>query len=152
LPGQPGTNVLHSEVEPRVAVNPVNPRNIVCVWQQDRWDSGGCRGLVAGVSSDGGTTWQEVVLPGLTPCTGGTYPRASGPWASVGPTGALYVSGFLVDRTSGQTAVTISKSTDGGLTWDNPIFLADDTGQGFANDKESVTADPTDARFAYAVW
>jgi hypothetical protein len=32
---------------------------------QDRF-----RGLVAGVSLDGGATWRQVVLPGLTRCTG----------------------------------------------------------------------------------
>jgi hypothetical protein len=52
--GQTGTNFLHSEVEPRVAVDPTNPDHLVGVWQQDRWSNGGARGIVAGVSFDGG--------------------------------------------------------------------------------------------------
>ena len=41
-----------------MAVNPTNPANVVAVWMQDRF-----RGLVAGVSLDGGATWRQVVLP-----------------------------------------------------------------------------------------
>src|SRR3989442_2457265 len=52
--GEPGTNFLNAEVEPWVDVNPTNPRNIVGVWQQDRWSNGGARGLVAGETHNGG--------------------------------------------------------------------------------------------------
>jgi hypothetical protein len=44
--GLPGTNYVNAEVEPRVAVNPTNPSNIVGVFQQDRWSTGGAHGLV----------------------------------------------------------------------------------------------------------
>src|SRR6185295_18520187 len=47
--GNTGTNYPNSEIEPWVAVNPTDPDNIVAGWQQDRWDNGGSRGLVAGV-------------------------------------------------------------------------------------------------------
>src|SRR5512135_3101091 len=56
-PGEPGTVYVNAEVEPFVAVNPTEPRNIVGVWQQDRWNNGGSHGLVAGFSFDGGATW-----------------------------------------------------------------------------------------------
>ena len=49
-------NYLNSEVEPFVAVNSLHPQHIVGVWQQDRYSFGGARGLVTGVSHDGGTT------------------------------------------------------------------------------------------------
>jgi hypothetical protein len=70
------------EVEPNVAVNPTNPANVVAVWMQDRF-----RGLVAGVSLDGGATWRQVVLPGLTRCTGAQadFDYAFDPWVSFGP-------------------------------------------------------------------
>jgi len=58
--GGPGTNYVNAEVEPRVAVNPKDPSNIVGVFQQDRWSNGGAHGLVAGVSHDGGATWAET--------------------------------------------------------------------------------------------
>src|SRR6266516_1542209 len=80
--GQPGTNFVNAEVEPWVAANPANSNNIIGVWQQDRWSNGGAHGLVAGFSSDGGTTWGETTLP-FSVCAGGLgYQRASYPWVS----------------------------------------------------------------------
>src|SRR4029078_1342803 len=54
------------------------------------------------------------------------------------------------------SAVLVSKSTDGGDTWSEPPRLARTVsafaeGPGF-NDKESITADPTNANNVYAVW
>ncbi len=85
---QPGEVFNDSEVEPWVAVNPRYPNHVVASWQQDRWSNGGARGLVAGVSFDGGRHWLEVPLPGLTPCTGGgEFIRASDPWLTFDPNG-----------------------------------------------------------------
>jgi len=44
-----------------------------------------------------------------------------------------------------------SRSTDGGRTWSQAATLQADTPERF-NDKNSLTADPTDARYVYAVW
>ena len=63
----------NSEIEPRSTINPTNPMNIVAEYQQDRWSDGGARGLVASVSHDGGTTWNRVVVPKVTKCSGGAY-------------------------------------------------------------------------------
>ncbi len=41
--------------------------------------------------------------------------------------------------------------TDGGRTWGDAVALITDT-RPFFNDKNAITADPFDARFAYAVW
>src|SRR5262245_66002512 len=60
---QIGVNFPNSTVEPWVDVNPTNPLNIVATWQQDRWSNGGSRGLVAGVSVDGGGSWTSVGIP-----------------------------------------------------------------------------------------
>ena len=46
----------------------------------------------------------------------------------------------------------MSKSTDGGLHWSPPILIMADDNPRFLNDKESMTADPTDAHLVYAVW
>jgi hypothetical protein len=161
--GQPGTNFLHSEVEPWVDVNPTNPNNVVGIWQQDRWSNGGARGLVAGVSFDGGQTWQQVVIPKISACSGGTaanggdFLRATDPWVSFSPNGDLYAMSLSIDPDRptggfGKNAMLVSKSTDGGLTWSNPITLVRSEDPAVLHDKNSLTADPTDARFAYAVW
>jgi hypothetical protein len=51
---QSGNFTRDSEVEPWIGVNPTDPLNMVATWQQDRWTNGGSRGLVVGVTHDGG--------------------------------------------------------------------------------------------------
>jgi hypothetical protein len=140
----------NSEREPQVAVDPTNPRHIVGVWIQDAY-----RGIVAGVSFNGGNTWRDVVIPGTSLSSGGTlYPRNSDPWVSFSPNGDVYVSllGFSVPTTSGPSALLVSKSTDGGLTWGAPSTIIQDDTSKFLNDKDSITADPTNPNFAYVTW
>ena len=153
--GQVGTNYPNSQVEPRVAVDPSHPAHIVGVWQQDRWSNGGAQGIVAGVSFDGGQSWTEVVIPGLTVCSGGTIQRASDPWVSIGPMGTVFVSSLAVNLdATGQTlssSILVSRSTDGGLTWGPPTTLITD-GPNYMDDKESITADPVNPNLVYAVW
>src|SRR5207253_10298 len=69
--------------EPSVAVNPTNPKNIVAEWMNH-----GQGGNVAGASFDGGKTWQNVAIPDISQCTGGTAPEAVDPWLSFAPNGA----------------------------------------------------------------
>jgi len=47
-------------------------------------------------------------------------------------------------------AILVSKSTDGGDTWGDPIAVTADDTNGL--DKESITADPRDANLVYATW
>jgi hypothetical protein len=167
----PGDNFLNSEVEPWVDVNPVDVTpmdptddNIVAFWQQDRWSNGGARANVAGVSLDGGATWETVVVPGLTNCSppnpGGTdlnFDRASDPWVSFAPDGTLHQISLVFDADPalanfGPNGLAVSKSTDGGLNWTDPILIIEDDQPNILNDKQSLTADPTDANFVYAVW
>lgn len=90
---QPGTNYPNSEVEPFVAVNPANERNVLALWQQDRWSNAGSRGIVTASSFDGGATWTMVPDTKTSFCTGGTGVnggamfRASDPWLSFSPDG-----------------------------------------------------------------
>jgi hypothetical protein len=156
----PSENFVNSEVEPWVVVNPVDQDNIVGFWQQDRWSDGGSRGNVAGVSFDGGAAWQIVPVPGLTDCTGGPWERASDPWLSFSPDGTLHQMSlvFQTDPPArspfgfGPNGMAVSKSEDGGLTWSDPITIVEDDNPRFLNDKNSMTADPTDVDFVYAVW
>ena len=155
-----GTLYINAEVEPMISVNPRNTQNLVGVWQQDRWSNGGARGLLTGVSLDGGHTW-TTHMAAFSRCTGGNvanggdYPRASDPWVSFAPDGTVYQSSLSfsgnVLAPGSSSAILVSRSTDGGSTWSNPATVISDGAQAF-NDKDSITADATDARFVYAVW
>jgi BNR repeat-like domain len=173
--GQTGTVSVNAEVEPWVSVNPANSQNIIGVWQQDRWSNGGAQGLVAGFSSNGGTSWGESQLPFsgcvtginpiLDPFTGTPYDRASDPWVSIGPDGTAYTVALEATESTvsgggnNDTGVAAATSSDGGQHWGNARLIKSDQGTSpifevthFFNDKESVTADPIHAGTAYAVW
>ena len=155
-----GTNYVGSEVEPYVAINPANPDNIVGFWQQDRWSNGGARSNVAGVSFDGGETWRSVIVPGISRCSGGRFERASDPWISFSPDGTLHQVSLVVNLDPppdagigfGPNGMAVSRSLDGGLTWSRPIRVITDTDPQVLNDKQSITADPTDSDFVYTIW
>jgi hypothetical protein len=153
-PGGPtagGTNHPNSEIEPAVAVNPLNTSNIVGVFQQDRWSNGAAHGLVSGFSLDGALSWSESTAA-FSACEGGSYDRASDPWVSVGPDGKAYWASLSASADEVTSAVQASTSTDGGATWTTPATIISETTNLHFNDKESVTADPYHAGVAYVVW
>jgi len=151
-----GINFPNAEVEPFVGVNPTDARNIVAVYQQDRYDNGASKGTTAAVSTDGGVSFTNVQVPTDTRCQGGQFDRASDPWISFGPTGVAHAMSLVTDAApggpAGDNGMVYSRSTTGGLTWGNAIVLIKDSRTRYLNDKNSITADPNDARFVYAVW
>ena len=156
---QSGTVYLNSEVEPWIDVNPTNSANVVGIWQQDRWSNGGARGLVAGVSTNGGSSWQQVPIPGITLCSGGNYQRSTDPWVSFGPNGTLYQLALSFNDIAPpflaadfDHALLASRSTNGGLSWSAPVVVRRDTDANVFNDKQTITADPTAANLVYGVW
>lgn len=153
-----GTVYPGAEVEPHVAVDPNDPDHLIAAWQQDRWSDGAARGLRTAVSFDGGRTWTASAATftrcsGGTPANGGDYLRASDPWVAIGPSGVVWQIGITTgDGVSpSASAVLVARSPDGGASWEPPVTLIRDQGGPF-NDKESMSADPTDARYAYAIW
>jgi hypothetical protein len=157
--GTDSTNYLNSEVEPWIDVNPTNAANLVGIFQQDRWSDGGARGLVARRSLDGGATWAESVIPGISVCSGGFYQRSTDPWVSFSPNGvvhqlALSFNDFQAPFTEFDFdhALLASRSLNGGLTWSAPVVVRRDTAPTIFNDKQTITADPTDANLVYGIW
>ena len=159
LPGQTAegsVNYPGSEVEPYIDVNPKRPLNLVTVWQQDRWSDGGARGLASAVSEDGGAHWATVTPPRFTLCSGGRYERATDPWVTYAANGQVYFQSLSFDSDpaifGGRHAILVSKSADGGHSWSAPAVQIADNDPDVFNDKNSMTADPTSARRAFATW
>ncbi len=157
---QVGTDYVNAEVEPSVVVNLTNPANVVGAWQQDRWQNGGSQGITTGASFDGGHTWARS-NPMFSHCAGGNaanggdFDRASDPWVTASPNGAIYAMALVftgaVLQPGSSSGMLVVRSGDGGMSWGPPSVLIAD-GASFFNDKGSITADPTDSNFVYAAW
>ena len=155
-----GTLYTNTAAEPYLAVNPTSPMNLISAWQQNRWSDGGAQGLNLAASFDGGATW-TLANAAFSRCTGGNsgnpgdFARATDVWLTVSPAGVVYAlalsfsGGTLLPGSS--SGMLVAQSRDGGLTWSAPIALIQDGSTAF-NDKGSITADPTDANYVYAVW
>ncbi len=157
-------NFADAEVEPYVAVDPTNPMHLVGSVQQDRWSDGGSNGLTNVVSTDGGATWKLAtkqpafsICAGAAPGSAGFFNRATDPWVSFSADGKTAYSisdSFNANGPGfgGASSIIVSRSTDGGMTWQAPVTARLDASVTVLNDKESVTADPLIASSAYAVW
>lgn len=157
------TGCKSAQNEPHVAVNPFNPRNIVAGANDYRVfsprenanDSSGW----AYASFDGGRTWLNSQLPGLTVQTGGvgalTDSDAAGdPVLAFGPGNTVYYVNLVFSRFNAMSGIAVNVSRDGGRTWGAPVIIHTDgvTPDGqplatpFFNDKPWITADPLSGR------
>lgn len=150
-------NYENAEVEAWLALDPANAMHLVGIYQQDRWHGGGSHGLIAVTSRDGGKTWTSSFAT-LDRCEGGNtgnsgnYERDSDPWITISPGGTVFQSGLSFDQSDANQSVQVTRSTDGGSTWSEPLPLIFDTAPLVVDDKESITADPQHASFAYLIW
>ena len=161
---QGGPLYLNSEVEPWLDVDPTSAGDadgpdFIGVYQQDRYETGGARGLGTSVSTDGAASFSVLPanqLPDFTQCVGNQlYERASDPWVSFGPNGdAHQISLSFNDTANLDNAILVSKSlaSSAGRQWSAPITLKRDTNPAVFNDKESITADQNDPNHVYAIW
>ncbi|QFY08953.1 exo-alpha-sialidase [Nonomuraea phyllanthi] len=100
---------------------------IVAAQQAGRFFDGGASGIAFAASADDGATWTRGVLPGITAFGGGPYQRVSDPSVAFDARhGVWLISSLALTDTRGVTgaAVLTSRSTDGGLTWDEPVTTA----------------------------
>jgi hypothetical protein len=136
-----GSVALDSQTEPSVSVNRSKRANVVGMWQEDRWTSGGARNLVFGTSFDGGRTWLNSPLQGVSILADGEFQRVTDPWVDFGPSNRVYAFSLGFDDTGPDNGLFVSTSTDGGLTWGKPVAVIVDRRFEFFNDKNALAAD-----------
>lgn len=114
-PGQHAT-----EVEPHMLSNGMT---LVAAFQTGRIAPAGATNIGWATSTDGGTSWSHGFLPGLTKGEGsGPYDAASDPAVAYDAKHAVWMIASLpISNTGGTPAVVVSRSTDGGFTWENPV-------------------------------
>ena len=114
-PGQHAT-----EVEPHMLSN---GSTLVATFQTGRIAPGGATDIGWATSTDGGTTWGHGFLPGLTKGEGtGPYDAASDPVVAYDAKhGVWMIASLPLSATLQVPAVAVSRSTDGGFTWQNPV-------------------------------
>jgi hypothetical protein len=163
---QTGTVFRNAEVEPWVDVNLADDNNLVGDWQQDRWSNGGSSGNLSAYSLNGGTSWaippissaSDTGQAKFSRCTGGNaanggdFERATDPWVSFSPNGVAHQVALGINDSNVANAVLTSRSSDKGANWEDPVVVKFDDRANFFNDKETITADPTDSDFVYVTW
>ncbi len=100
---------------------------IVAASQVGRFFNGGASGIGVATSTDEGTTWSQTVLPGITTHTGGggTYDRVSDPSVAYDAQDNVWlVSSIPLTASVDVPAIFVSRSTNGGTRWDNPVTVA----------------------------
>jgi hypothetical protein len=143
----------HTEVEPDTFSS---GSTIVATFQVGRIFDGGSCDIGFATSSNNGGTWTSGLLPGITKFQGGgPFDRVSDPSVAFdskhnGPPnnnqGTWLISSLAITEQPGGgilgAAVIVSRSTDGGLTWSNPVTIK--SASGTANlDKNWTVCDDT---------
>jgi hypothetical protein len=106
---------------------------IVAVSQVGRYFDGGSSSTGFATSTNAGATWTGGALPGLTvhqdPAV--PYERATDPVVAFDAAHGTWLAQSLVLNEEGGvtgSAIVVSRSTDGGLTWSLPVVSAQATG------------------------
>ena len=103
-----------------------------------RFTGGGASDIGFATSTNGGVSWSNGFLPGITVYEGGgTFPAASDPAVAYDAAHGAWMISSLGVNTSNNW-VLVSRSTDGGITWNSPATV--DKKSSFA-DKEWIACD-----------
>ena len=137
-----GTGHQHkTQVEPD---SYAHGQTIVALTQSGRWYAGGgASNLVFSSSQNGGRTWTTGGLPGTTvnATPPGPWPRISDPSIAYDPEHNVWLAlGLGIDSGGSGHILLVNRSTDGGVTWSNPVTAGESTGAFW--DKTWITCDP----------
>lgn len=131
----------HANVEPDTFSN---GSTIVAAYQVGRIYDGGACAIGYATSTNNGGTWTSGLLPGLTKYVGrGTFDRATDAAVAYDAKhNAWLVSSLVLTETGGAhgAGILTSRSTDGGLTWGNPVVTNDTSSD---PDKNWIVCDNT---------
>jgi hypothetical protein len=122
---------------------------IVGAFQSGRFSDGGSSNIGYATSTDNGASWTNGFLPGTT-----VYATPAGPWARISdPTvafdakhGVWMIVGLVIDSQVNARGLVVNRSTDGGLTFQNPVTVS--LNNGFY-DKQWMTCDDTSTSAFY---
>jgi hypothetical protein len=131
---------------------------IVAAFQAGRFVSGGGASAVDwATSTDGGASWVHGSLPGITKFAGdGPYDRVTDPTVAYdAERGVWLIASLALHEATGVWDVLVSRSTDGGRSWGDPVTVAPGPDHG-SLDKPWIVCDNTAAsRFfghCYVQW
>ncbi len=131
-----------TEVEPDTLAS---GSTFVSAFQVGRFFNGGASDIGFATSTNGGGKFKNGFLPGTTPFSKpmGIYGRVSDPSVAFDARDGVWLISYLGLFPNGNTSevdVLVSRSTDGGLTWSNPVPVNTD---GHFNDKNWTVCDNT---------
>jgi hypothetical protein len=114
----------------------------VAVFQVGRFDNGGANNIGFATTTNNGASWTNGFLPSTT-----VWATPPGPWDRISDPSVAYdpehdvwmITGLAITGITGK-AVLVSRSLDGGLTWQAPVTVALGGG-GVFYDKEWITCD-----------
>jgi hypothetical protein len=118
---------------------------IVAAFQSGRFFDGGASNVGFSTSKNGGSTWTPGFLPGTTvnATPAGPYDRDTDPSVAYDAKHNVWMVNTLALKVSqGVNDVIVSRSTDGGLTFGNPVIVAAGSPVSFY-DKNWQTCDNT---------
>jgi hypothetical protein len=139
--------------EPAVRISRKDPNRVVAAWRDFRYgiDPVANRRVGYSYSTDGGTTWSVPQLLDST-LLGSDYFKNSDPVVAVDTAGNFYISVITIGSTTGNLALALYKSTDGGVTFPNGYIAAAVADE----DKEWIVSDlsPTSPYYnmLYITW
>lgn len=117
---------------------------IVSAFQSGRFTDGGSSDIGFSTSTDGGATWAHGFLPGVTKVSppivpAGPFDRVSDPSVGFDPRHGVWLIASLPLTGTNGAGVIVSRSTDGGMTWGDPVTVNADSG----TDKSWIACDST---------
>lgn len=120
---------------------------IVSTFQVGRFSDGGSSNIGWATSSNNGSSWTKGFLPGTTvfATPAGNYDRVSDPtvaYDAMHKTWLIASLALTANSSVAGAAIIVNLSTDGGLTWSNPVLIH--AAGGSENlDKDWITCDST---------